>query len=130
MVDHQTDISRGANEDVIATAVGCRGEMITGIITIYEQKNMHSGERQGRMMNWQRVIQQRSTILVRDYNTHSIQWNPRCQVQRNAAFWEDVIDQNGLEIGDNGEATHHWTRDGHEGEWVIDLMPANRTITN
>jgi len=47
-------------------------------------------------------------------------------VQRNAVFWEDVIDENGLETrNDDGEATHHWTRQGHEGESVIDLMLEN-----
>jgi hypothetical protein len=50
-------------------------------------------------------------------------------VQRDAGFWEDVIDQNGLEIGKDGEATQHWTREGHEGESVIDLMLPNRPIT-
>jgi hypothetical protein len=44
-------------------------------------------------------------------------------------FWEDVIDKNGLEIGNDGEATHHWTREGHEGESVIDLTLVNRPIT-
>jgi hypothetical protein len=50
-------------------------------------------------------------------------------VQRGVVFWEDVIDENGLEIGNDGEATHHWTREGHEGESVIDLTLANRPIT-
>jgi len=50
-------------------------------------------------------------------------------VQRNATFWEDVIDENGLEIGNDGRPTHHWTREGHEGESVIDLTLANRPIT-
>jgi hypothetical protein len=50
-------------------------------------------------------------------------------VQRNATFWEDVIDENGLEIGNDGRVTHHWTREGHEGESVINLTLANRPIT-
>jgi hypothetical protein len=50
-------------------------------------------------------------------------------VQRYAAFWEGVIDENALEIGNDGEATHHWTREGHEDESVIDLTLANRRIT-
>jgi len=50
-------------------------------------------------------------------------------VQRDAALSEDVIDENGLEIGNNGEATRHWTREGHEGESVIDLTAANQLIT-
>ena len=50
-------------------------------------------------------------------------------MQRDAALSEDVIDENGLEIGNNGEATRHWTREGHEGESVIDLTAANQLIT-
>jgi hypothetical protein len=50
-------------------------------------------------------------------------------VQRDAAFWEDVIDENGLEIGNDDEATQRWTREGHEGESVINLTLANRPIT-
>jgi len=50
-------------------------------------------------------------------------------VQRDAAFWEDVIDKNRLEIGNDGDATHHWPREGHGGESVIDLTLANRPIT-
>jgi hypothetical protein len=50
-------------------------------------------------------------------------------VQRDSAFCEDMIDENGLEIGNDREATHHWTREGHDGESVIDLTLANRPIT-
>jgi len=52
-----------------------------------------------------------------------------CQVQLGAAFWEDVIDEKGLEIGNHGEATYHWTRDGHEGDSVINQTLANRPMT-
>ena len=44
-------------------------------------------------------------------------------------FWKDVIDENGLEIGNDGRATHHWTRGGHEVESVIDLTLAKRPRT-
>jgi hypothetical protein len=50
-------------------------------------------------------------------------------VQWNATFWEEVIDVNRLEIGNDGRATHQWTREGHEGRSVIDLTLANRPIT-
>jgi len=68
-------------------------------------------------------------VLAGDIKAHSIEWDPRCQVQRNAAFWEYVIDENGLEIGYDGEATHNWTREGHEGELIIDLTLNNRLKT-
>jgi hypothetical protein len=128
VVDERTDLSRGANEDVIATDVRRRGERITGIVNVYDQKNTHSGERPARKLNWQRVIRQGGTVLAGDFNAHSKRWDPRCQVQRDAAFWEDVIDENGLEIGNDGRPTHHWTREDQEGESVIDLALANRPI--
>jgi len=49
-------------------------------------------------------------------------------VQRNAAIWEEVIEQNGLEVGNKNQPTHYWTREDHEGESVIDLILANRLI--
>jgi len=128
VVDERTDLGRGANEDVIATGVRRRGERITRIVKVYNQTNTQSGERPARKLDWWRVIQQGSTGLAADSNAHSIRWDPRCQVQRDAAFWEDVIDKKGLEIGNDGESTHHWTREGLQGESVIDLMLANQPI--
>jgi hypothetical protein len=49
-------------------------------------------------------------------------------VQLDAGFWEGVIDENGLEIGNNGRPTHHCTREDQEGESVIDLTLGNRPI--
>jgi hypothetical protein len=45
VVDERTDLGRGANEDVIATNDRRRGERITRIVHVYDQKNTHSGER-------------------------------------------------------------------------------------
>jgi hypothetical protein len=50
-------------------------------------------------------------------------------VPRNAAFWEEVIDQNGLEVGNDGQPTHYCTREDHEGKSVIYLTLANGPIT-
>jgi len=46
VVDERTDLSRGANDDVIATEVRRRGEKITRIANIYDQKDARSGERE------------------------------------------------------------------------------------
>jgi len=46
-------------------------------------------------------------------------------VQQNATFWEDVIDKNGLEIGNDGSPTHQGTREDQEGESVINLILTN-----
>lgn len=40
-----------------------------------------------------------------------------------------MIEEKGLEIGNDGSATHHWARQGQQGESVIDLTPANSPIT-
>ena len=45
MVDERTDLSRGANDDVIATNVRRRGENITRIVNIYDQEDTQSRER-------------------------------------------------------------------------------------
>jgi hypothetical protein len=130
VVDERTDLSRGANDDVIATDFRRRGEKITRIHNVYDQKDALSGEREkpARKLNWQRVIRQGGTVLAGDFNPHSKRWDPRCQVQRDAVFWECVIDENGLEIRNHGRPTHHWTREDQEGESVIDLTLANRPI--
>jgi hypothetical protein len=39
-----------------------------------------------------------------------------------------VIDENGLEIGNDGQSAQCWTREDHEGESVIDLTLVNRPI--
>jgi len=128
VVDERMDLSRGAQDDVIVTDVRRRGEKRTRIVNVYDQRDTQSGERQAQKLNWQSVIRQGGTVLVGDFNAHSSQWDPRCRTQRNAAFWEEVIDENGLEIGNDGRSTHYWTREDQEGESVIDLTLANRPI--
>jgi len=71
VVDEQTELSIGDNDDVIATDVKRRGENITRIINIYNQKDTQSGERPVQKLNWQRVIRQGSTGLAGDFNTQS-----------------------------------------------------------
>ena len=128
MVDEGMDLSSGANKDVIATDVRRRGERITRIVKVYYQQNMRSGERPTPKLSWQSVIRQGSTGLAGYFNANSIRWDRRCQGHRVAAFWEDMIDENGLEIGNDGEATPNWTREGHEGKSVIDLTPSKQPI--
>jgi len=81
------------------------------------------------MLNWRRLIWQGGTVIEGDINAHSIQWDPRSQAQRNAVLWEHVIDENGLEIGNDSGVTHHWTREGQNGMSVIDLIMAIWQIT-
>jgi len=42
---------------------------------------------------------------------------------------EEITDEYGLEIGNVDQPTHHWARNGEEGESTIDLTMAIRPIT-
>jgi len=44
VVDEESDLSRGANDDVMATDLRRRGEMIIRIVNIYDHKDAQSGE--------------------------------------------------------------------------------------
>jgi len=67
-------------------------------------------------------------VLAGDFNAHSKRWDPRCTEPRDAVFWEDIIDENGLEIRNDDRATHYWKRGDLEVKSVIDLTLANRRI--
>jgi hypothetical protein len=54
--DERTDLSRGANDDAIVTDVKRRGEMMTRVINIYDQRDVRPMERQARKINWSRII--------------------------------------------------------------------------
>jgi len=129
--DERTDLSRGANNDVMVTDVKRRAEKMTRIINLYDQRDEQSTERRARMLNWQRAIRQGGgTIIAGDMNAHSRRWNLRCRVQCIATFWEEIIDEYGIEIGNDDDlSTHHWARNGEEGESTIDLTLATRPIT-
>jgi hypothetical protein len=131
VTDEWTDLSRGANDDVMVTDVKRRGEKMTRIINVYDQRDVQTGERRARKLNWHRAIRQRGgKIIAGDMNAHSRRWDPRCREQRDATFWEEIIDEHGLEIGnDDDRPTHHWERNGKEGESTIDLTLATRPIT-
>jgi hypothetical protein len=96
VVDERTDLSRGAHDDVIVTDGRKGGEMITKFVNIYAQWHTQSGARQAQNVNWQSVIRQGRTVLEGGFNAHRSRWDPRCRAQRNTAFWEWVIDENGL----------------------------------
>jgi endonuclease/exonuclease/phosphatase family metal-dependent hydrolase len=127
-VDERTDLSKGGNDDVIVTDVRRRGEKVTRIVNIYDQKDTQSRERPARKLRWQRIIRQGCTVLAGDLNAHSKRWDPRCTEQRDAVFLEDILDENGLEIGNDDRATHYWKREDLEGKSIIDLTLPNRPI--
>jgi len=99
------------------------------IVNMYYQRDTQSAARLTRKLHWQRVMRQRTTDLAGDFNAPSSRWDPRCQVQWNDALCAEVIDKNGLEVGNDGQPTHYWTREDHDGESVIGLTLANRPIT-
>jgi hypothetical protein len=82
VVDQRTDLSRGANDDVLATDVRRTDEKITRIINIDDQKTARLGERErsaGKLIR-KRVIRPGGIVLAGDFNAHSKQLDPRSQV--------------------------------------------------
>jgi hypothetical protein len=62
-------------------------------------------------------------------NALSRRWDPRCREQHHVTFWEEIIDEHGLEIGkDDDWPIHNWVRNCEEGEATIDLTLATRPI--
>jgi len=108
--DEWTALSRGANDDVIVTDVKRRGEKMARIINTSDQRDVRTRERPARKINWSRIIHQRrgGTILAGNFNSHSRRWDPRCKEQRDATFWEEIIDEHGQEIGNDDQPPHHW----------------------
>jgi len=51
-MDKRIDLSRGTNNDVVVTDVKRRGEKMTRIIHVYDQRDIQTGERPARMRNW------------------------------------------------------------------------------
>jgi hypothetical protein len=121
----RTDLKKCGNDDVIVTDVRRRGEKVTRIFNIYDQKDTQSRESPARKLRWQRIFLQGCTVLGGDFNAHSKRWNPRCTKQRDAVFWEDVIDEKVLEIGNDDQALHCRKREDLEGNPIKDLILAN-----
>ena len=113
MVGEWTYIRTGAHDYGIVSDVRRRGEKITRLINVYDQKGTQSGERQAQKANGQRDIRQGGTVLAGDSNCNSTRLDLGCQVQRTVAFWHDVSNENGLEIGNDGRARHYWTLEDH-----------------
>ena len=123
--DKRTDQSRGPNAAVMVTDVKQRGETMTRIINVYNQRDVQTGEGRARKLNWHRAIQQGGgTIITGDMTAHSQRWDPRCREYRDATCCEEMIDEDGLEIGNDDRYTHDWARSGEGDESSIDLTLA------
>jgi hypothetical protein len=128
--DERTELSRGANDDVMVTKVKRRGEKMTRIINVYDEREVPTGQRRATMLNCHSAIRQRGgKIIARDIDAHSRRWNPRCREQRDATFWEKIIVEYRLEIRNDDRPTNHWAPNGKEGESTVDLTVATRPIT-
>jgi hypothetical protein len=99
-------------------------------MNVYDQRDVQTGERRATKLNWHRAIRQGGgTTITGDMNAHSQRWDPKCRKQQDATVWEQIIDENAREIGNGDRPTHHWARNGEEGESTIDFALATRPIT-
>jgi len=98
------------------------------IVNIYDQRMRVPGDRPPRRMSWQRIIKQGggSTVLAGDFDAHSQTWDTRFTERRDTAYWEDIIHEHGLLIGNDDRPSHHCTRNECEGWSIIDPTSADR----
>ena len=73
-------------------------------LNVYDQLKFGTNHRPTRDLDWSKLITEH-TILLGDFNAHSKIWNSRCQQQRNATFWEAVVEDNGLAYVGDGQQT-------------------------
>jgi hypothetical protein len=73
VVDERKDLSGGPNDDIIVTHVKRREEKITRIFTVYDQRDMQSGERQAQQVNGLSIIWQGETVLAGHFNVQNSQ---------------------------------------------------------
>jgi len=57
--EKRIDHSRGTNDNVIVTDVNRRGEKMTKVINIYDQRDMRTRERHARKIHCSSIIRQR-----------------------------------------------------------------------
>jgi hypothetical protein len=60
-------------------------------------------------------------VLAGDFNTHSQHWDPWCTEWRQATYWEEIIDEQRVVIGNDTRPTDYWTRNESKGASNIDL---------
>jgi hypothetical protein len=67
-----TDLSNKAAGDIILVDIKRRGEKMTMIVIIYDQREGETEERPSWRLNWQRIIRQGGggTVLAGDFNAH------------------------------------------------------------
>jgi len=126
----RTDLNKNRLGDLIVVDIKTRGEKMAMTLNIYDLGEGETGEIPLRRLNWQRIIRQGgcSTVLAGDFNDHSQRWDPRCTERRDATYWEEIIHEHGLVIGNDNRPTHYWMRHDSMGESVIDRTLANRSF--
>jgi hypothetical protein len=80
--------------------------------------------------NWTEVLGE-DTIIAGDFNAHSPRWNPHGPLRRNHHFLEELMDDYGLIVKNDGTATRHPDCEVEEDEppiSIIDLTLASPRI--
>ena len=126
--NERTALSPIRGDDVIVVDIIRKGEKMIWVVIMYDQRTRETGDRPERRLNWQKIIKQGGggTVLTGDFYAYSQRWDPRCTERIEAVYWEGIIDEHGLVIGNQDRPTHHWMRNQSEGKSIIDLTLANQ----
>jgi hypothetical protein len=105
----EDNLTRDSQGDVQLLALGRRGQKgrLVRIANVYSSKVFRGGPgRPAHLANWADILRE-DTILAGDFNAHSPRWNPHESQRRNHHFLEELIDDFGLIVHNDGTATRH-----------------------
>jgi len=126
-INKRTELSQNARGDVIVVDIKNRGEKITRIVNIYEEREGESGERPAGRLNWQTIIRQEGGGLAPegDFSAQSQLWDPGSTERKDATYRENTSEEHRLVTGNYDWPTNHWMRHDSMRESLIDLTLAN-----
>jgi hypothetical protein len=128
--DKLMDLSNCVKDNGILADVIRREGMMKSKMNIHDQRDVEKRERQARHTICYKISRRRGgTILPSNLNAHSCKWDWRCKAQCEQTIWEQILDEYRLDIVNDNQPTHHYTRTGAEGDATMDLTMDNQQIT-
>jgi len=102
-VSKESDCRVAELQEETVLEVARPGQEKVTLVNVYDQRR--GTERPAQKAGWKKILARDRVIVAGDMNAHSGIWNPRAKARRNAAFWEELIEQYDLVVWNSEEAT-------------------------